>query len=189
MKLTNKNISTYNANTFVESKEWIERKDLYDFPNFMVSTPSWLDDGFDEYCKIEEKIAFYQTVKEITDIIKDIAKNMQTEIVCVGPYLRGENYCEWRGLNKFDSYNSLKKIIKSKEYKILDLNNDINIISLIIENNFRYFSEICFFLKNPNMLIYPTHHMELIVFSDKIELAKSKFLSSTENTSWKIIEG
>lgn len=184
----NAEIKEYNFGKFIQSEQWKKREDLYDFPNFLVSSPNWLQDGFDKFSPVCEKIKFYKIIEDLVNIILAVAKESGDETICAGPYFRGKNLYDWKGMEKYDSFNALCELLKNKEYKLLKISEDENIIGLITENNLRYFSSVSFFLKNADMLILPTHNSELIVFSPDLASAKEKIEKTVLGTSWEVIE-
>ncbi|MGN0468447.1 MAG: hypothetical protein ACI4GY_06970 [Acutalibacteraceae bacterium] len=182
-------VKKFNKKSFIATNEWKNREcGSFDYPNFIVYTENVMVDGFEKLCCVEDKIVFYSFVKQVRDFILCVAKENGDGIIGIGPYFNDHNYNDWSNMNQFDSFISLSSTIKNNEYALLNIEDDTNIIDLIIENNFRYLSYVNILLKNANMLVFPTHNMELIVFSNDISNAKNKWSKIIRNTEWKIFD-
>ena len=64
----------------------------------------------------------------------------------------------------YDSYNNLNEQFNKKSN--YEINHNDEIIDYIIENNFRYFSFIDFYLPKYNMILQATCHTEIFIYSD-----------------------
>ena len=53
---------------------------------------------------------------------------------------------------------------------MLNLPDDSNIVDYIVENNFRYFSCIDFYLPKSKAVLQPTCHTELFIYSKNYDL-------------------
>lgn len=178
-------IKKFMVGSFVTCSElWLKKDDVFDFPHFIISNDKWWDGGFDSLCSVEEKRDFYEIASQAFNIIKKFAQTCGETKCCVGPFHMLKNFADWSNLDEFDSYNALKSQIGRKQHLILDMAEDANLISLIVENNFRYFSEIGLYFKNADVLIEPTHNSELIVFSENIEKHKLIFSDIIKDTGW-----
>ncbi len=72
----------------------------------------------------------------------------------------------------YDSFNNLnEQFNKKRNYEI---NHNDEIIDYIIENNFRYFSFIDFYLPKYNMILQATCHTEIFIYSDNYKEIISK---------------
>lgn len=190
MIITNKlKIIKYLSNTFVKKSDlWKEKEDYFDFPNFIITNEKWWNGGFDPLCTLDEKRDFYELAHQALGIILKFAEINGETKCCAGPFHTSKNFVHWKNLNEFDSYNSIRSLIKNKQYFIIDVLEDKNILGLIVENNFRYFSEIGLLFEHADLIIEPTHNSELIIFSEDCEKQKAVFSKIIENTDWKIYD-
>lgn len=182
-----KEVSSYINGTFIKtSKEWKNRQEWYGFDSFMLTNPKWWNGGFKPDCTAEEKASFYNMVNETVHLILKFAEAYNDESICIGPFVMGTNFAEWKDLDKYDSFHAMKDFIDNRQYALIKTNDDINIIGLIVENNFRYFTHIGILLKNANTVIYPTHNTEIMFFSDSIQSVSKTVTDIIKNTAWSV---
>ena len=77
---------------------------------------------------------------------------------------------------RLENFRIVSKIFKKNQCYKLSLTDDSKIIDLIIESNFKYYTYFSFFLPNSNIIIQPTCHTELIVYSENAEYFKGVFV-------------
>lgn len=181
-------VRNFLADSLIHSESWKKNDDYFDFPNFFISNDKWWDGGFESSCSVEEKRNFYEIANQALAIIINFAKDSDETNCCIGPFHTSYNFRDWKNLKDFDSYNALKSLINDRQYLIVDTFEDFNLLSLVVENNFRYFSEVGIYFKKSNVLIEPTHNSEILVFSDDCEKYKPIFSDIIKNTGWKICE-
>lgn len=181
-----KKVRNFLDDSLINCESWQKKDDYFDFPNFIILNDEWWNGGFEPSCTIEEKRNFYEIANQALGIITDFAKYCDETNCCIGPFHTSYNFRDWKNLKEFDSYNALKSLINNRQYLIVDVLEDTCLMGLIVENNFRYFSEIGLLFRKSNVLIEPTHNSEIIVFSDDCEKYKSIFSDIIKNTGWKI---
>ena len=182
-------IKNFISKGFVSTSEmWLKKDNIYDFPHFIISNDKWWDGGYDPLCTIDEKRDFYELAYQSLNIIKKFAEVSGETKCCIGPFHTSNNFTDWSNLNAFDAHNALKTVIRDDQYLIIDIFEDVNIMGLVVENNFRYFSQIGIFFKDSNLLIEPTHNCELIVFSLDCEKFREIFSDILANSNWKICD-
>ncbi len=116
-----------------------------------------MEAGFSIGCDVQEKIAFYTGVKAFSDCLREIAGILNEEKVYVGPCCRNEsNYYKWKDIKNFDAYNNLRQHLKPYEIKLINISD--RLVDLIIECNFRYFSQIAFYFPENRIFIRPDVH-------------------------------
>lgn len=133
---------------------------------YCISNPVFWDGGFAKDTSLQDKSNFYTLATVFSEITKKIIKSFDNQAII------GKNFCEnkkltedWSDLSSYDSYNNLFSIIKkSKNYKLALPDDDI-IIDYIIENNFRYLTNISLFLPKDEIVIQPTCHTEINIYS------------------------
>lgn len=182
-----KAVKDFLSNSFISNSNcWKNKKEYFDFPNFIITNDVWWNGGFESLCTVEEKRNFYEVANQALTIITELAKVGGETNCCIGPFHTSNNFLDWKNLNEFDSYNALRSLINPRQYMIVDVFEELNLMSLIVENNFRYFSEIGIFFKKLNVLIEPTHNSEILVFTEERERFKQFFSKILANTEWKI---
>ena len=87
----------------------------------------------------------------------------------------GESLCEyenlyehWSDLNKYELYAEITRKIHPKKHYKISLPKDSNVIDLIVESNFRYFSDIALYFPKSDMILVPTCHTEIIVYTHRL---------------------
>lgn len=147
--------------------EEIYRKD----PIFITCDKFW-DGGIKTDSSLEEKSEFYCLSSKMSCIIQDIITILD-ERVFIGKSLceNGELYARWSDLKKYELFQEISdRIHRKKHYEIL-MPEDADIVDLIVESNFRYFSYIALYLSKSDMIVLPTCHTEVLIytkFPDKI---------------------
>ena len=162
----------------ITSKKAIENlfnNDIYriDSPIF-ISSDIFFDGGIDLKNSLKEKAEFYSLAEKMSEIIKNTITTLNEEIY-ISDFLceHKKMYADWSDLKKKELFLNISKMFrKGKCYK-LTLPQDSKLIDLILESNFKYLSFFSFFLPISNIIIQPTCHTELIVYSKKTAEIKS----------------
>ena len=134
-------------------------------PYFITSDLYW-DGGINNSCSLQEKSEFYSLANIMSNILKEI-------LICFNEdFYIAEFLCEnhkmyekWSDRKNFEIFKKISKIFKTKKFYQLTLLDDSNLIDLVVESNFKYFSNISLFLPNVNIVIQPTCHTEIIIYS------------------------
>lgn len=188
-KKSRKDLDYFLSNCFIGIiDDWSERS-VYDIPHFIITNDKGADfeGGFDSFCGLKKKEEFYHLAGECLDIIYKFADTVGETVCCAGPFLSTENYEHWSNLKEFDAFNTLTEHIKNEQYKVIDLPESQNLVGLIIENNFRYLSQIALLFADTDIIIQPTHNAEILVFAKDCEKAKNLFAEILVN-GWFICE-
>lgn len=144
--------------------------DIYSESPFFISCDTYWDGGIRTDSSLKEKSEFYSLSAKMANIIKDIISSLN-ESVYVGESLceYGDLYEHWSDLKKYELYTEIyQKIHPKKHYKI-SLPKDSNIVDLIVESNFRYFSNIALYFPETNLILLPTCHTEIIVYTTRLD--------------------
>ena len=157
-------------------------------PYLFISNDVWYDDGFDTFCLPETKADFYNMVQQVLDIIMNFADKFGENNCYIGPFHNVNSYEHWANKEQFDCFNELKKHIKNDDYLSVDIAENKELIGLIIENNFRYLSQISMCFPKTQILVRPTHHTEVIVYSREIDKFKDTMAEIVNSNGWKLIE-
>ena len=150
-----KEISKFNKNIYCES------------PIYISSNKFW-DGGITCDSSLEEKSSFYDIAKKMSYITKDIILELNESIFIGKTFCENnEIYAHWSDLKKHEFFRTISQTISPKKHYKLTLPNDCNIIDLIIESNFRYFSYISLYFPKNNIICLPTCHTELLIYTQK----------------------
>lgn len=149
--------------------------DLYQTTPLYITGDKVWDGGISLEDSLAEKTKFYDTASKMADTIKRLIIKLDEEV-----YI-GECYCEhnqlyahWSDLKKNDLFRSISAIIKKRKSYKLDLSEDNNIIDMVVEANFRYLTHMSFYFSKNNLIIQPTCHTELAIYSrDKTMVCRS----------------
>lgn len=144
-------------------------RDIYlESPMFITCDKYW-DGGIKTDSSLKEKSDFYILSAKMSNIIKDIMLALNESVFI------GESLCEyedlyehWSDLKKYELYVEIYRKIHPKKHYRLFLPKDSNIIDLIVESNFRYFSNIALYFPETDMILLPTCHTEIIVYTPRL---------------------
>ncbi len=156
----------------------IFNKNIYEIelPIFITSDIFW-DGGIDSTFSLREKAQFYSLAFTMSNVLKQFISILNEDIY-IGDFLceYKKMYAKWSDLKKVELFRIVSKIFKKNQCYKLSLTDDSKIIDLIIESNFKYYTYFSFFLPNSNIIIQPTCHTELIVYSENAEYFKGVFV-------------
>lgn len=141
-------------------------RDIYlESPMFITCDKYW-DGGIKTDSSLKEKSDFYLLSAKMSNIIKDIMLTLDESVFI------GESLCEyedlyehWSDLKKYELYAEISRKIHPKKYYKISLPKDSKIVDLIVESNFRYFSNIALYFPKTDMILVPTCHTEIIVYT------------------------
>ena len=147
-------------------------KNLFDINNiFYISCEKYWDGGYEPSAALNEKADFYRIANQFANIIKEIVSATDDTLI-IGSEIseKGCLFESWKDLKNYDAYNNLYGLINKKCSYMLNLPDDSNIVDYIVENNFRYFSCIDFYLPKSKAVLQPTCHTELFIYSKNYDL-------------------
>lgn len=165
-------------------------KKIYEIkpPIFITSDDFW-DGGIDSSFSLQEKAQFYSLSATMSNVLKQFISILNEDIY-IGDFLceNRKMYAEWSDLKKMELFRIVSKIFKKDQCYRLSLSEDSKIIDLMIESNFKYYTYFSLFLPVSNIIVQPTCHTELIVYSEKTEYVKGileKIVESYNNINIK----
>lgn len=153
---------------------------------FFIQNDMWWHGGFDTLCLPKEKAKFYDLVDQTLTIILEYADINEEKFACIGPFNQQENYEFWTNKEEFDSFNELKEHIKNNEYLLIDIESNKELLGLVIETNYRYLTQISILFPKSDVLIYPNHSTELLVYSVDSQKALEDMDVIIKKTGWRI---
>lgn len=166
--------------------------DLYNLSKgYVITSERYWDGGYSVDATLKEKLEFYSYATIFSDIIKKIIHSFGDNATI------GHSICEhnglfesWKDIKNFDCYNNLLCYINRKQdYKLTA--NDLDVIDFVVENDFRYFSFIDFYIPEFNFILQPTCHTEVIIYSndyDNLIPSITEIVNQYENISVKKLD-
>ena len=153
----------------IKEKEAIRYFDetLYDISILYITSDRFWDGGIHLDSSLKEKVAFYTMTEKMSAILKSILSVLDEPVYIGKPLCEyGDIYAPFSGLKKFETFRTIHKTIGNRKCYALSLPEDDEIIDLIVESNFRYFSFISFFLPQSNIIFRPSCHTEILVYTE-----------------------
>ena len=149
------------------------------------------DGGINTDSSLKEKVKFYSISERMSCIIKDIIIGLG-EKAFVGKELceNKKLFAEWSDLEKYELFQEISELLKPKQYYEISLPQDEGIIDLIVESNFRYFTHIAMYLPETKLIVLPTCHTELLIYSfcpDKIVGFLDEIITKYSSDKYKIV--
>lgn len=160
----------------IEYKDKSVVENLYKLDNIYYLTSSiYWDGGYQTDATLMDKEKFYHFADLFSSAIKDIIVNFDDKAI-VGKEISEKPYIfeEWKDIKNYDSYNNLKEYINKKSCYEIILPDDNNIIDYIVENNFRYFTCVDLYLPKRKIILQPSCHTEVFIYSKEYELVVPK---------------
>ena len=154
----------FNGNSFVEH--------LYSLTDiYCITGEIYWDGGFQTDATLKDKANFYHIAEQFSKVIKEIITTLGDKAI-VGKEISEKPYIfeEWKDIKNYDSYNNLKEYINKKSCYEIILPDDNNIIDYIVEKNFRYFTCIDLYLPKIKIILQPSCHTEVFIYSKEYEL-------------------
>ena len=144
-------------------------------PVFITSN-DFCDGGIDSGASLKEKARFYSLAATMSAILKDFI-SVLNEDAFISDFLceNKRMYAEWSNLKEIELFRIITKAFKKNKCYKLSLTEDSKIIDLIIESNFKYYSFFSLFFPEANIIVQPTCHTELIIYSENTEYVKDIF--------------
>ncbi len=144
---------------------------LYDIKTiYCITCDKFWDGGYITDVSLSEKAEFYNIANQFSSIIKSLINTLNDSIIISDKITEhGSMFEHWKNSNKYDCFNNLCNYIKKRNSYSLVLPDDNNIVDYIIENNFRYFTSIDFYLPKNKIILQPTCHTEIFIYSENYE--------------------
>ncbi|MGN1131474.1 MAG: hypothetical protein ACI4RL_01110 [Ruminococcus sp.] len=142
---------------------------------YCITSETYWDGGFQTDATLKDKANFYHIAELFSRVIKEIIVTSGDKAF-VGNVIseKSKIFEEWKDIKNYDSYNNLKNYISKKGCYEISLPADNNIIDYIVENNFCYLSCIDLYLPKSNIILQPSCHTEVFIYSDDYDLVLPK---------------
>lgn len=141
-------------------------KQLYTASPIFISCDKYWDGGISAKDSLKNKAEFYSLSFLFSGIVKTVIQTLDEKPMLGKCLCDHENmYSDFSEMEEYEIFREITNVIKNKKYYQLSLPEDNDIIDLIIESNFRYFTHIALFLPNSSIIIEPSCHTEIIIYS------------------------
>lgn len=150
-----------------------EKKIYKESPIFITAAKYW-DGGISVENSLNEKKKFYCIAEKMSSIIKYIIRSKEG-YAYIGNALceNGNVYAHWTDLEDYELFRLLEQKIKRNRYYKITSPIDDNIVDIIVEGNFRYYSHFSFYLPVSQIILEPTCHTETLVYArDSVNLVE-----------------
>lgn len=147
---------------------------LYQNEPLYITSETYWDGGIQTDSPLTEKAAFYLMAEKMSAIIKQIIRTYGGEALIGRSFCEnGEIYAEWSDLKHYELFREISGAIRKNKCYAISLPEDDPIIDLIVESNFRYFSYVSLYLPQANVILQPTCHTEVLVYSENEDILKT----------------
>ena len=135
-------------------------------PLFITSDQFW-DGGIKSGSPLSEKAAFYSIAEMMSRMIKEFIQALGENPLAGQAFCEYERmFADWSDSENFEIYRQVSQTFKDNRCYQLTLPGDNDIIDLIIESNFRYFSYVSLYLPKSGIILQPSCHTEILVYAD-----------------------
>ena len=152
-------------------------KNIYEIgtPVFITSDDFW-DGGIDLRASLEEKAKFYSLAATMSAILKDFISILNEDAFIADFLCENERmYAGWSDLKRIELFRIIAETFKKNKCYKLSFPEDSKVIDLIMESNFKYYSFFSLFFPKAKIMVQPTCHTELIIYSENAEYVKDTF--------------
>lgn len=138
---------------------------IYKTPPIFISCDKYWDGGIYAKDSLKSKAEFYTLSSIFSDIVKALIQTLD-ESPILGKSICDHQamYAHFSNMESYELFREITDVIKRNKYYRLNLPEDNDIIDLIIESNFRYFTHIALFLPNSKIIVEPSCHTELLIY-------------------------
>lgn len=141
---------------------------LYDTAPCFVSCDLFWDGGIRPESSLKEKADFYALAYKMSCVIKELISQLQEQPLIGSDYCEnGQLYQHWSDLRSYETYRELRDRLGNTKSTTLKLPEEQDLIDLIVEANFRYFSQAAIFLPKTKAILCPSCHSEIIVYAQE----------------------
>ena len=142
-------------------------KKLYQAQPIFITTPQYWDGGIQSDSPLSDKAAFYAVTEKMSAIIKEVVQMLDEKpLIGMGLCEHQQMHAHWSDLESHALFRAVASAIRKNRYYRLSLPEDGDVVDLIVESNFRYFTHISLFLPKANLIIQPTCHTEVLAYTD-----------------------
>lgn len=156
--------------------------DLYksDSPVVITSDEFW-DGGFDITDPFREKSGFYRLAESMVNVLKKLITDLDEDFYVADFLCENQTmYASWSDLKKIELFRAVSEIFKKNKCYRLSCKEDSDLIDLMIESNFRYYSYFSFFLPESGTIIQPTCHTEIFIYSEQEQAVREHLANIIE---------
>lgn len=162
---------------------------IYQTSPLYITCDKYWDGGIRTDSTLKVKAEFYTLATRMSDIIKEIIQVFNEEVIVGKPFCEYEEiYARWSHLKSYELFREISETIRKNKIYKLTLPEDSDIIDLIVESNFRYFTYISLYLPASKIIIQPTCHTEILVYSMCNDLIFDAIEEAVKTHSDKVIE-
>ena len=138
--------------------------EIYNSKPIYITSEKYFEGGVYIGAPFKEKIEFYLLANKMSGILKEL---FAKEKIYIADFLceNSTMYFKWKDSKNHEIFRVMNNLYKKGKCYELTVAEDADTIDLIIESNFRYFSNISFFFPKYNLIIQPTMHTEILVYS------------------------
>lgn len=148
--------------------------ELYQTEPLYITSEAFWEGGVQTDTSLSEKAAFYLMAGRMSAIIKQIVSVYGGEALIGRSFCEhGKIYAEWSDLKSYELFREISGIIKKNKCYTISLPEDEHVIDLIVESNFRYFSYISLYLPKVSIILQPTCHTEVLVYSKEKDIIET----------------
>lgn len=139
-----------------------------------------MEAGFGKTARAEEKKKFYEIVELYSELLSSVIELFGETEIYVGNFCSGKNYKSWKDMNRYDAYRSLRKILGRIGTIKIGV-NEKSVMELILECNFRYFSNVTLFFPKHEFFVKADEHSYLaFMMNEKDQKLLQVFLKDNE---------
>ena len=151
-----------------------------DSPVVITSDEFW-DGGFDITASLREKSKFYNLAESMTIALKKLMADLDEDFYVADFLCENETiYASWSDLKSFALFRAVSETFQKNKCYRLSLKEDSDLIDLMIESNFRYYTYFSFFLPASGIIVQPTCHTEIFIYSEKEQWIRERLAEIIE---------
>ena len=138
--------------------------------------------GYEREAVLKSKANFYTGASEYSALIKYLCASFNAYTMYFGTFEKHIRFFrKYKNGNRFDCVYALEKDIKRLSAYSFDIHDFPVILDDILENGFRYFSEIALYIPKINIAIQPDAHGYIQVYGTDALLMRIAYLTKQFN--------
>ena len=119
---------------------------------------------------LRKKEYFYAYCGQFKRATVKILRECKEEYLIVGKFNDFLHYYEpWSNIEQLENYQVLRKLFHGNVARVFRFPDEHRILDCLIENGFRYLSNLCLYMPKSNLLLRFECHSQLIVYTTNIE--------------------
>lgn len=140
---------------------------IYQYKPVFITSDKFWDGGIRTDSALKEKSEFYAIAHKMSHIIQQVVLELDEDPLVGAPFCEGDEiYAHWSDLESYELFRKISETIQWNKCYTLSLPEDSDVIDLIVESNFRYFTYVSLYLPVSNIIIQPSCHTEILVYSE-----------------------